>query len=530
MIPTVPPAPHRFRRSRQRAHRAPWWLVATAGAVGLLLVAPLVGVVYQAFQASARTAHRVLTGPLLPTLLVAHHPAHRHRLHRLRRAGPRRGVAGRAHRPAVPPGLRGAAPAAARGAGVRRRLRLGVAGAVDPGALGRFAGDDAGALPARLPAGRGLAPAQRPRPRRGGPRPRASGPARRFVRVTLPQVSRPLVGGMLLVGLYLLAEYGAFAILRFRTFATAIYTQYTLGFDAQAASILTLVLCLIGVILLMGESRVGRSAHPGRESGRAPARTRLGRATPLAVLALLALCGLAIGVPVARSSTGWCRGTSTTLPPASVCGITVQSLTLGGVAAAVATALGAPGRRAHGAPPQHHLRRRRASRVPRPGPARRGHRPHAGDRGGPPPRAPLPDHHAARGGVRRSSSSPRPRRGARPRSPGSHRGSTTRPGRSARRRSTSCAASRVPAGPSRPGRGRNDGVAVGHHRAHGHPAAAPHRPGDARHAVLGVHHRPRIRRRSPLRGHHDRRVRAPRPAARPSRPVVVGVPACRRAA
>jgi iron(III) transport system permease protein len=340
MIP-VPPAPRRFRRTRQRAHRAPWWLVATAGAVGLLLVAPLVGVVFQAFQASPRTAHRVLTGPLLPTLFV-------HTIQLTAIVSTACGVLGlgaawlveRTDLPfrrvfavllllplAVPEFVAGyawvsLAPSIQGLWGASLVMTLGLYPLVYLPVAASLRRSD----PALDEVARGL----------------GVGPVRRFLRVTLPQVSRPLVGGMLLVGLYLLAEYGAFAILRFRTFATAIYTQYTLGFDAQAASILTLVLCLIGVILLMGESRVGRSSHPGRESGRPPARTRLGRAMPLALLALLALCALAIGVPVGSIVYWMLSRSSTTLPPASVWGTTVQSLTLGGVAAAVATALALP--------------------------------------------------------------------------------------------------------------------------------------------------------------------------------------------
>jgi iron(III) transport system permease protein len=168
-----------------------------------------------------------------------------------------------------------------------------------------------------------------------------TGPVARFFRVTLPSVTRPLVGGMLLVGLYLLAEYGAFAILRYRTFATAIYNLYSL-FDAQAASVLTLVLCLIGVILLLGESRVGRAAHPGRDSGRPPARAQLGWFRAVAFLLVLGLVGVAVGVPIGSIIHWMIRGTSTTLPSASVVGITLRTLALGGIAAIVATALALP--------------------------------------------------------------------------------------------------------------------------------------------------------------------------------------------
>ena len=44
-----------------------------------------------------------------------------------------------------------------------------------------------------------------------------------FVRVVLPQLRPALLGGMLLVALGVLSEFGAFTLLRFRTFTTQIY-------------------------------------------------------------------------------------------------------------------------------------------------------------------------------------------------------------------------------------------------------------------------------------------------------------------
>ena len=64
------------------------------------------------------------------------------------------------------------------------------------------------------------------------------GPWRTFFRVTLPQTRLALLGGGLLVAVHLLSEYGAFAMLRFQTFTTAIYDEYRLSFDGAAASML----------------------------------------------------------------------------------------------------------------------------------------------------------------------------------------------------------------------------------------------------------------------------------------------------
>jgi iron(III) transport system permease protein len=170
-----------------------------------------------------------------------------------------------------------------------------------------------------------------------------AGPLRRFLRVTLPSVRTAMLGGTLVVALYLLAEYGTFAVLRFRTFATAIFTQYTLGFDAASASLLTLVLCLMGVLLLGGEYALGgRTRHPGARAARTATRVRLGRATPAALLAMAALVVLSLGLPVGSIAYWMIRGSSTTLPSGSVVGATVESLLLGAVAAVVATALALP--------------------------------------------------------------------------------------------------------------------------------------------------------------------------------------------
>jgi iron(III) transport system permease protein len=47
-----------------------------------------------------------------------------------------------------------------------------------------------------------------------------------FTRVVLPQLRPALLGGMLLVALGVLSEFGAFQMLRYRTFTTEIYAEY----------------------------------------------------------------------------------------------------------------------------------------------------------------------------------------------------------------------------------------------------------------------------------------------------------------
>ena len=120
-----------------------------------------------------------------------------------------------------------------------------------------------------------------------------------FRRVVLPQLRPALLGGMLLVALNTLVEFGAFALLRFRTFTTAIYAAYQAGFAGAEPALLAMVLialciaCLVAEQAVRGTSRYGRLARGTRG---AASRYRLGRWRWLAPLgfAALGLAGLAV--------------------------------------------------------------------------------------------------------------------------------------------------------------------------------------------------------------------------------------------
>ena len=96
------------------------------------------------------------------------------------------------------------------------------------------------------------------------------GPWRTFWRVTLPQLRVAILGGGLIIALHLLAEYGAFATLRFPTFATEIFAEYQLGFDGASAALLSLVVVVLSVAL------PGRRARPARPGPLRPGRLRGG--------------------------------------------------------------------------------------------------------------------------------------------------------------------------------------------------------------------------------------------------------------
>jgi len=118
-------------------------------------------------------------------------------------------------------------------------------------------------------------------------------------RTILPQIRAALLGGSLMVLLGLLAEYGAFEILRFQTFTTEIFTEFNLGIDPAAASALSLVLVLLSLLAVGGELMATRSAaaRAGRPAG-GVRRYRLGWGVVPALLSLCALAGLGVGVPL----------------------------------------------------------------------------------------------------------------------------------------------------------------------------------------------------------------------------------------
>ena len=147
------------------------------------------------------------------------------------------------------------------------------------------------------------------------------GPVGHFVRVTLPQIRTGVARRLLLVVLTVLSEYGAFEILRFQTFTTEIFTEFQ--FDQPAASALSVPLVLLGLLVLTGESRMGRrgAGQPYRvQAARVARRRRLGRATAPILAALSALIGLAVGVPIGTLVYWMQRSEHSTLPAAATVG------------------------------------------------------------------------------------------------------------------------------------------------------------------------------------------------------------------
>ncbi len=171
------------------------------------------------------------------------------------------------------------------------------------------------------------------------------GRVRTFWSVTVGQARMAIFGGAILVGLVVLAEFGAFEILDYQTLTTEIYSEFQVGFNQPAACALSVILVLLGAVLLGSEdlirghgrtSRVGAgSARPGR-----PVALGLARLPVLAGAALLVV--LALGLPVGAIVWLMVQGGQSTLPPASLLIATGNTFAYAGAAGVVATVAALP--------------------------------------------------------------------------------------------------------------------------------------------------------------------------------------------
>ena len=176
------------------------------------------------------------------------------------------------------------------------------------------------------------------------------GPWACFFRVVLPQLRPALLGGMLLVGLHMLGEFGAFALLRFRTFTTELYAEYRTGFNGPGASLLAVVLLVLCLVCLVAELRVRAGAHYARVGGgtrRRMAPLVLGWMTLPMLAAVAVLTAATAGVPLGMilywlTQHGAAAITPAEVSPARLLDATGASIWLGLTGAALTVLLALP--------------------------------------------------------------------------------------------------------------------------------------------------------------------------------------------
>jgi iron(III) transport system permease protein len=164
-------------------------------------------------------------------------------------------------------------------------------------------------------------------------------------RVVLRGIRPGVLGGGLLVGLHVLAEFGALQMLRFPTFTTAIYDHYRSAFNSASANVLASVLLLLCLLLLLAELSLRGDAalwRVGGGSARSVDRVRLGASRPAALAAVSALVVLSLGVPLASLLRWLVVGSSTAFPVGELASAALTTAGLGLAAAAITSALALP--------------------------------------------------------------------------------------------------------------------------------------------------------------------------------------------
>lgn len=128
-------------------------------------------------------------------------------------------------------------------------------------------------------------------------------PRQVLFRVTLPHLKPGLFAGWLVVGLYVIGDFGAVALMRYEAFSYVLYTQYTAAYDRIYAAWLALILVAIAISVIWWESRLREGTHYARTGTGAGARPRtvhlglFGRVSAYGFVAAVVLGSL--GLPVA---------------------------------------------------------------------------------------------------------------------------------------------------------------------------------------------------------------------------------------
>lgn len=105
----------------------------------------------------------------------------------------------------------------------------------------------------------GLDPAQEEAARSLG-----SGTRDIFLRIWLPHLKPAYLSGVLVIGLYVLGDFGAVSLMRYETISYALFMQYAGSYDRVYAAWLGLMLISITLVVLIAEARLLRGTRLSR--------------------------------------------------------------------------------------------------------------------------------------------------------------------------------------------------------------------------------------------------------------------------
>jgi iron(III) transport system permease protein len=147
------------------------------------------------------------------------------------------------------------------------------------------------------------------------------------------------------VALVILAEYGAFEILGYRTFTTEIFTEFGSGFDFASACALSLVLVVLSLFVMIGESSIRGAGHVGRSGPgvqRVLTRRPLGRMKFPVFAGFTLLVAGALGVPVGSSIYWMIEGGAGGIGGVSLVSAALYTAGYSAAAGALATVMALP--------------------------------------------------------------------------------------------------------------------------------------------------------------------------------------------
>ncbi len=164
-----------------------------------------------------------------------------------------------------------------------------------------------------------------------------------FLRVILPQLRPAMVAGGLLVALYTLSDFGAPALMQFKTFTQVIYVQYSV--DRTSAAVTALALVALTVVILFAETLSqgrGRFYRSVPAAQKPPKIVHLGRWRWPAVGFCAAMLLVSVGLPIFALVWWLAVGLAHHQPLAIQPALIVNSVLAAFLAAAVAVAAGLP--------------------------------------------------------------------------------------------------------------------------------------------------------------------------------------------
>lgn len=166
-------------------------------------------------------------------------------------------------------------------------------------------------------------------------------PAQALRRVVLPALLPAWLAGALLIGLYVLGDFGVVSLMRYDTLSLALYSNWT---EVGYAAWLALLLLLSAAVLLLLEAwllRGRRQARVGVGAALAPRRIALGRWQGVAWLGIALFAGLGVIAPIG-SSVWWYRAGPELFTGAELWRAASDSLVIALPAATLTVALAIP--------------------------------------------------------------------------------------------------------------------------------------------------------------------------------------------